>query len=294
LFHELGCPDHIPQQRLHYMKLGEVLSLCTQIAALSPALAQGWRAFYSLARPLRVLPLIYDDTPLCGRAPAADGTIRIGYAARLEHGKGVMFLLDAFARVHAARPEVRLVIAGVGPLEGQARARIESPDIAGSCELVGYVSESEKPRFLSSLDIFVLPTLAEGTPNCVLEAMLFGLAVIASDVGGLPDMLADGAGMLVPVRDVDALADAILELTDSVALRLELGRRARQRYERLFRPDVVLEALLHEYRRVVQRRGDSLLAGCSHPWLQDDAPASPPARREDGEQSMRGTSVATT
>jgi glycosyltransferase involved in cell wall biosynthesis len=273
LLHELGTADHLPELRLHYTSLRRALRHCTEMAALSPALAAAWRVFYALPRPVRVLPLIYDDTTLRGRRPCADGSITFGYAARLEQGKGLMFLLDAFARVHEARPEARLVIAGIGPLAKLAHARAAALGLRGCCEFVGYTPEADKPRMLTEFDAFVLPTLAEGTPNSIVEAMMFGLAVVASGVGGIPDMLAGGAGLLVPPRDVEALASAMLRLIDDVDLRVELGRRARLSYERLFRSDVVLEALVHEYRRVVtvSEQGSQRVARQTHPWVQDDA-----------------------
>jgi glycosyltransferase involved in cell wall biosynthesis len=272
LFHELGSADHLPELRLHYTSLTRVLPYCTEMAALSPALAAAWRVFYTHPRPVRVLPLIYDDTTLRGRGPRADGSVTFGYAARLEQGKGLMFLLDAFARVHEARPQARLVVAGIGPLAKLAQARAAALGLGGCCEFVGYTPEADKPRMLAAFDAFVLPTLAEGTPNSIVEAMMFGLAVVASGVGGIPDMLAGGAGLLVPPRDVKALASAMLRLIDDVALRVELGRRARLSYERLFRPDVVLDALLHEYCRVVRRadEGPHRVTRQGHPWVQDD------------------------
>lgn len=273
LFHELGTANHPPELRLHYDALAGILPQCSEMAALSPALASGWSEFYDPARPVRVLPLSYDDTTLRGRAPSPDGSVRFGYAARLEHGKGIMVLLDAFARVHAARPQAQLVVAGIGPLEKLAHARAEALGLGGCCQFVGYVPEVDKPRMLASFDALVLPTLSEGTPNTVVEAMMFAIAVVACGVGGIPDMLADEAGLLVPPRDGDALAAAMLRLVDDVDLRVELGRRARQRYERLFRPEVVLDTLLYEYRRVASGHDECPARGVRHPWVQDDTPA---------------------
>jgi glycosyltransferase involved in cell wall biosynthesis len=291
LLHELGTADHLPELRIHYDALADILPSCNEIAALSPALASGWSAFYEPARPVRVLPLSYDDTAMRGRAPSPDGIVRFGYAARLEHSKGIMFLLEAFARVHAARPAAQLVIAGIGPLAQLARARAQELGLGDCCQFVGYAPEADKPRLLASFDALVLPTLSEGTPNTVVEAMMFAIAVVACSVGGIPDMLADEAGLLVPPGDVDALAAAMLRLVDDVGLRVELGRRARQRYERLFRPDVVLDTLLHEYHRVAngpdERPARRVRGG--HPWVQDDTPSPRDARVPANLSAVVGT-----
>ncbi|HEY9283324.1 MAG TPA: glycosyltransferase family 4 protein, partial [Pyrinomonadaceae bacterium] len=113
-----------------------------------------------------------------------------------------------------------------------------------------YEDAAGRARFLRSIDVLVLPSHTEGTPNSIAEAMAQGVPVIASAVGGIPDMLGRDAGLLVPARDAAALADAMLLLAGDGPLRARMGRAARARYERLFSPKVVLPILLQTYGRL--------------------------------------------
>jgi len=105
------------------------------------------------------------------------------------------------------------------------------------------------------VDVLVLPSHTEGTPNVIAEAMAQGLPVVATDVGGIPDMLGGGAGLLVPVGDARALAAAMLRLAGDPALRAAMGRAGRARYEAHFAPEAVLPVLLGTYRRILARAG---------------------------------------
>src|SRR5207248_1642526 len=86
-----------------------------------------------------------------------------------------------------------------------------------------YNAPEDKSAFMYGLDVFVLPTLAEGTPNSIIEAMAHGLPVIASAVGGIPDLITPETGMLVPPGNPQALADAMLLLASDPELRARMG-----------------------------------------------------------------------
>jgi glycosyltransferase involved in cell wall biosynthesis len=107
---------------------------------------------------------------------------------------------------------------------------------------------------MRSLDVFVLPSLAEGTPNSVVEAMAHGLPVIATKVGGIPDLLSPDSGILIPPGDATALGLAMRRLALDPALRASMGLAARERYLKQFSPDPVLLVLLNTYRRLAGAR----------------------------------------
>ena len=104
----------------------------------------------------------------------------------------------------------------------------------------------------------------------VVEAMACGKPIIASDVGGIPDMIGDESGILVPPGDVSALAEAMLRLAKDTDLRRTMGQAARQRYQNLFSPNVVVPLMLETYHRVTQNGHYVVETGNGngrvHPW----------------------------
>jgi glycosyltransferase involved in cell wall biosynthesis len=273
ILQELGTVNYLPELAAHYAELTRVVPLCNEVAALSPSLASEWQGVFRLSRPVRVLPLIYDDPGVPTRTRCAAPVV-FGFAARLERGKGPDVLLQAFARVRARTREVRLRMSGVGPLQGMLREQAAALAVDAVCDLVGYTPETAKRDLLESFDVLVLPTLAEGTPQVLVETMALGLPIIASRVGGIPDMLGEDAATLVPPGDVDALTSAMDRLAGDAPLRVRLGMAARSRYERIFHPDAVLPALVAEYERAIAHDPTRrVVAGAAaHPW---SSPISP-------------------
>ena len=147
--------------------------------------------------------------------------------------------MRAFARLRSGGDEaaqrLRLVIVGDGPVRPQVEALV---DELGLREVVWLAGErSDVPALMQGMDVFVLPSLAEGISNTVLEAMASGLPVIASDVGGNPELVDAGVtGFLVPPADTEAWADAMRRLaTGDAAARM--GQAARLRVEQEFSLD---------------------------------------------------------
>lgn len=128
------------------------------------------------------------------------------FVGRLEERKGIFDLLDAFERMRS-RVDARLVLVG----DGAAASRVRAAAGRGRIRAVGARPHDEVARWMGACDVLVLPSWMEGTPNVVLEALSCGRPVVATRVGGIPDVLSDDrAGMLVPPRDPAALADAVV------------------------------------------------------------------------------------
>lgn len=128
------------------------------------------------------------------------------FVGRLEERKGIFDLLDAFERIRS-RIDARLVLVG----DGVAVSRVRTAAGRGRIRVVGTRPHEEVARWMAACDLLVLPSWMEGTPNVVLEALSCGRPVVATRVGGIPDVLSDDrAGILVPPRDPAALADAIV------------------------------------------------------------------------------------
>jgi len=253
LFQELGTPHHLPELNGTYERLARFTPLCTRIAALSPMLASQWKGKLPNAHDPIVLPLLVKSAqPIAIPRRAAPFSVTFGFAARLERGKGPDVLIEAFARLNAVFDGGYLRLAGGGPLSGELRRRSRQLGVEQNCEFAaGYRTEEGRSAFLATVDICVLPTLAEGTPNGIIEAMAMGIPVIASSVGGIPDMITPETGIIVPPGDIDALAEAMRALAEDPARRAEMGRAARRRYEQIYSPEAMLPTLLRTYREVI-------------------------------------------
>jgi glycosyltransferase involved in cell wall biosynthesis len=132
--------------------------------------------------------------------------------SRMEREKGVLDLIEAFALVLQREPRAQLALVGGGGALAALKARAAAPDLAGAVLLPGAVPLEQVPRWMTAADVVVMPSWAEGLPNTILEAHACGRPVVATAVGGVPEVIDDPAlGQLVPPRSPPALAEAILE-----------------------------------------------------------------------------------
>jgi glycosyltransferase involved in cell wall biosynthesis len=178
---------------------------------------------------LAFLPNPLSATPSSEAATfTAPTVITVG---RLVEQKGIDVLLAAWAKVVAALPDWRLALVGDGPLTGELKERARTLGVADSIDWVGHVSDPFP--FLRGAKFFVMTSRFEGTPNALLEAMVCGLPAVVSDASPGPCELIgsgdDAAGLIVPVEDASATADAIVRLAHDETLRRRLGLAARER-----------------------------------------------------------------
>ena len=145
------------------------------------------------------------------------GRLRVGVACRLVQEKGLDVLLDAIANV----PGADLVIAGEGAMRDALFVRAARTDLAGRVRFVGWLDDVND--FYGSIDVYALPSRAEAMPMSILEAMHRAIPVVASDVGGISEIVVDGTALLVPVDDAPALAAALESLVQDPVLRRALG-----------------------------------------------------------------------
>ncbi|HYF94806.1 MAG TPA: glycosyltransferase family 4 protein [Symbiobacteriaceae bacterium] len=172
----------------------------------------------------------------------------VGVISRLVPGKGLVDLIEAAAVVLGHR-SCRFVIAGEGPLRPKLEARARALRIHDRILFPGFV---EPTAALKGIDIFVLPSLKEGLPYNILEAMAAGRPVIATPVGGIPEVIADGQnGRLVPVGNVRALADAIGDLALQHRL-MQMGSLARRTVQERFNKVKMVGEIASIYERVLQ------------------------------------------
>ena len=272
VYQEVGIPFHPPGFEKVYERFVSVLPLCAEVTALSPALVQELSRVLPHVGPAKVLPLISPDhngTPLRRRKSEV---VTFGFAARLEHLKGPLRLLEGFGIAQQTHAQMELRIAGDGSQRPEFIAGSRRLGLEQKCRLVGvYKTLKERSEFMASFDVFVLPSLTEGTPNVIIEAMAHGKPIIASAVGGVPDLVTEDVGILVPSDDIEALAAAMVRLSRDSDLRHRMGVAARKKYEQLFTPEVVLPVLVDLYERVVAApgapSGNGHRSTVSHEWI---------------------------
>jgi glycosyltransferase involved in cell wall biosynthesis len=152
----------------------------------------------------------------------------VGIIASLEERKGHRYLLEAAAMLKRRGHKIKYLVAGEGPVRRQLEDRVKVLNLEDEVRFCGFVSDA--PGILSQIDIFILPSLYEGLGVAVLEAMAAGKPVIASRVGGLPELIADGeTGLLVAPKNTEGLAQAIARLAGEKSLAREMGRRGAER-----------------------------------------------------------------
>lgn len=178
----------------------------------------------------------------------------IGTVGRLAKVKNQALLLHALHQVLQRYPNVsshlRCIIVGDGPERTQLEEIIASLDLQSHVWLAGDCDDI--PAWLSCMDIFVLPSLGEGISNTVLEAMASGLPVIATAVGGNPELVEpEVTGLLVPSADVDALGEAIARLMTDPQLRVEMREAALRKIREMFDWDRTVAAYLQVYDEVL-------------------------------------------
>lgn len=172
---------------------------------------------------------------------------------RLVVQKNHALLLRAFARSAEAHANARLAIIGEGEQRAALEAQAAALGIAARVRFLGI--RRDVPDAMAAADAFVLPSDYEGNPLSVMEAMAAGLPVVATAVGGVPELVEDGRhGFLVPAGDADALAGAMSRLAADGGMRATMALHARERAAREFGVQQMAEAYANLYRRLVSRR----------------------------------------
>jgi glycosyltransferase involved in cell wall biosynthesis len=166
-------------------------------------------------------PRLRDD--VCREIGADPKQPLVGAVGRLSPEKGHRVLLDAFRSLLRSAPGARLVLVGDGPEESALRRQAKDLGLSESVTFMGLRKDGQP--IIGALDVMALPSFSEGMPNVVLEAFAYGIPVVATAVGGVPDMVDGRCGWIVPSGDPDSLAAA---LTETLRDRREAEHRARQ------------------------------------------------------------------
>lgn len=215
-------------------------------AACFIVLTEAWQRWVLSVVPgarVRIIPNLCPD-PARNSIPAEfDAVPRVLFLGRLEEEKGFHDLLLAVACVREQVPGIRLVCGGMGD-DNQVRRWIDEAGVVDIVELRGWVSGAAKQACFDGATLLVLPSHVENLPMVIIEAMAAGLPVVASKVGGIPDVIAHGMeGLLVAPGDVAGLADALACLLRDSSLRERMAWNARRTYENRYSPRRVVPQL---------------------------------------------------
>jgi glycosyltransferase involved in cell wall biosynthesis len=137
------------------------------------------------------------------------------FVGNLKSSKGCTELLDAFSRLSLVVPQARLAFAGDGPQAAALKAQAARKGVSDKVRFAGRLQHEELVRWFGAAELLCLPSHAEGVPNVVLESMACGRPVVATDVGGIPEVLPDFAGLMVPANDTGALTAALLRALET-------------------------------------------------------------------------------
>jgi glycosyltransferase involved in cell wall biosynthesis len=189
----------------------------------------------------------------------APGEFLVGSVTRLHDSKGNSYLVEAAQKVLQQRPKTRFIVFGEGPLRPQLEAQARALGLGDRFAFTGFAKDVS--RVVSAFDISVFPSLWEGTPLTVFEALAMGKPIVATDADGLVDVLThDRNAVIVPKRDAEALAAGLMRLIDGPEDRAHLSINARvtgRQYDiaAFVRKMERLYDLLHEVSRKTRRRG---------------------------------------
>jgi glycosyltransferase involved in cell wall biosynthesis len=227
----------------------------TALAAISADIARQWRALgvpderiIRMASGVDTSRFHPGSSTLEDRLPPRP---RVVFTGRLHPQKNLDMLIEAWAAVRG-RGAANLLIVGEGPEHTALQAQAEQLGVAGSVHLLGAVADPAE--ILRAADVFVLPSVAEGMSNSLLEAMATGLPCLASAIGGNDDLLAGhGAGLLLDPRDPGAWAEAITGILRDPDRARTLGRAALGRVRAEYALPRVMDRYEHLYRRLLGR-----------------------------------------
>jgi N-acetyl-alpha-D-glucosaminyl L-malate synthase BshA len=228
------------------------------VTAVSEALRRDTQEKFRLSKPIEVVPNFIEPERF-ERALEVGGAKRwakpgekiIVHVSNFRPVKRVMDVLRVFHRVREKVP-VHLLLVGDGPDRAQVERYCRECD---TCEVITFIGNlALVEEVLAGADLFVLPSETESFGLAALEALSCEVPVIATNVGGLPEVVDHGkTGYLFPVGDVDAMAEAAVELLKDDARRAEIGREARRQAVERFNEDAIVERYRDVYRRTLER-----------------------------------------
>ncbi len=201
---------------------------------------------------VRVVRCGLDESFLGRRTTPNPANRRLVCVGRLAEQKGQLLLVEAVRRLRDEGVDVELVLAGEGPMRPAIEDAIRRWDLADSIRITGWIDNAAVRTAVDGARALVLPSFAEGLPVAIMEALALGRPVISTMVAGIPELVDDDCGWLVPAGSVEALADAMRDALDAAPARLdEMGRVGRSRVLARHDADTEAAALADAFRELV-------------------------------------------
>jgi glycosyltransferase involved in cell wall biosynthesis len=241
-------------QSLYIRTLGQqIFNDATLVICLTRSDAYEIQRYMCPAEKIRIVPNGVDVETFKPYSSVMDNLLFWG--GRFVFQKGLIYLIHAFANVVNSNPDIKLRMTGDGPLLSKIYAMVKSYGLENNVEFKGRVPRDELSKLIGESSIYLLPSLKEGMPYALLEAMACGKPVIGSDIPGINDVITHGKnGILVPPRNPEALANAILTILDDKGLRIKLGQNARQLMVEKYSWDTISEKIEKIYHEAIEER----------------------------------------
>ena len=193
---------------------------------------------------------VFDDLEMRRRYFLTKNDFVIGTAGRLSDEKGHAYLIRAIPDLVKEIKNIKLIIAGDGPLKGELECLVEKLRVSSFVRFLGYEKEIE--RFLAAIDLFILPSLTEGLPISLLEAMACGRPVIGTKIGGTKEVIEDSInGILIPPMNVKAISESIKSLYYDQESRKRMGWEGKRHVNLKFSSKAMTEGYGKLYREIL-------------------------------------------
>lgn len=217
-------------------------------------LSKGYYEQYFPSQRIIVIPTGIEIERLPRKKQPARHKVTILTISYLTVRKDIPTLLYALKRIIKKHPNVELKIAGHGPQENELRRLTEELQLVNKVDFLGFIDHSHISKVYHSADIFCLTSVEDPNPLVIKEAMSYGLPVIATEVGAVKEYVDSSTGIVVPPQDVTKFAQSLDYLLSNKKLRLEMGRRARQKAERKYSWDKVIDRYITLYQEVLEEK----------------------------------------
>lgn len=219
------------------------------VTSVSLAGLRRLESLYGYKGPSCVTPSMFHPLPshfLCRKS--IEGVFDIVYFGRMTRGKGIDLLIQAFGRLVKDHPHARLSLIGSGERLPWLRELVKELHLSDRVQFTGWLQGEALFSRLIAHDLFCLPSFSEGLPSSILEAMSIGLPIVATDVGGVSEIIEHNvSGILIPPRDQEALTRTLLELVGDPQRRVQLREEALLRWKKIGTKEVILNQLVAAY-----------------------------------------------
>lgn len=217
-------------------------------------------------KTIKVIPDGIDFTPyeqagsshyLRNEFSFAEDDFLVGIVAHLADHKGHKYLIRAAGILKEKAPKIKFIIVGEGPLKMQLTRQASESHVGDIVFFLGF--REDVPQILGSLDLFVLSSYLEGLGSSLLDAMACRLPIVATNVGGIPEVVTHGeTGLLVPPRNPKALAGAILKLYENRELAVQLAEKGFAQVHKKFSAEAMAGKVVNLYERLARKKGIQL------------------------------------